>query len=376
MGKAIFNGSFDPFTLGHLGIVFNAYENYDAFIINIGNNSEKVPLFTVDERLKMIEETLREYGVFNRVELIANDGLTVDIALKEKAFVLIRGIHENSNDWQEEKTLADINELLGKVRGIDLKTDFIVKDSIISSSRVKKLCQLGEFIVAQSCVSSFVHQKLMEKFLQPYLRHSLVFEREDKRGVFYANIIEAYQNRAYHNLSHIGYMLNMLQIYQHYKTGKKDLTNLDSLIFAIFMHDYVYNALGVDNEEKSVEAFNKIEGAYFHSISNREKIVDLILATKHDKSARNEDEALIADLDLSILGTSSEALWRWYCHSIRKEYDSVPTEDYRSGRIAILEKFLQRTRIFQTEFFYDMQEKQARKNILSEIERLKTVPLL
>ncbi len=378
MRKALFTGSFDPFTLVHLEIVYDALlEPYDAFIINVGKNAGKIPLFSVEERLKMIEETLREASwLSNQVVLMADSGLTVDIALKEKAFTLIRGIRKNSHDLSEETSLAKINADLGKIRGINLETTFIVKDSAISSSTVKGLCQHGEFIAVQKYVSPFVHQKLMEVYLKPYLQHFITFEREESRGAFYAKLVEAYKDRAYHNLSHIGYMLNMLHIYQRHTTGSSDLSNLDELVLAIFMHDYVYNPLAVDNEEKSAEALKQIEQSYFHSIANREKIENLILATKHDKPARNDEEALIADLDLSVLGTSSVPAWQWYCHSVRKEYATVSSEDYRTGRIAILEKFLQRPRIFQTEFFYDKFEEQARKNIQGEISRLKTAPVI
>ena len=376
MKKAIFTGSFDPFTLGHWEVVNEALQSYDKIIINVGKNSGKLPLFSVEERLKMIEETFSEFGLRNKVELIADNGLTADVALKEKVFSLVRGIRNNSSDLQEERTLAEINEQLGKIRGINLKTHFIVKDSVISSSGVHSLCQLGEFIAAQSNVSSFVHQKLMEIYLKPYLRYLSVFEREEKRGAFYAKLVEAYKDRAYHNLSHIGYMLNMLLIYRHYMTGSNDLSSLSELVLAIFMHDYVHDSLAVDNEEKSIEALQQFEQSYFHNIANREKIENLILATKHDKLAANEDEALIADLDLSILGTFSEASWRWYNHNIRKEFSNVCDDYYRGERIATLEKFLQWPRIFQTEFFYDKFEQRARKNIQDEITRLKTVPLL
>lgn len=376
MKKAIFTGSFDPFTLGHWEVVNEALQSYDKIIINVGKNSSKLPLFSVEERLKMIEETFSEFGLRNKVELIADNGLTADIALKEKVFSLVRGIRNNLSDLQEERALAEINAELGKIRGINLETAFIFKDSAISSSTVKSLCQLGEFIAVQSTVSSFVHQKLMEVYLKPYLRYFPVLEREDSRGVFDAKLFEAYKDRAYHNLSHIGYMLNMLHIYQRHVTGSRDLSNLNELVLAIFMHDYVHDSLAVDNEEKSVEALKQLEQSYFYRISYREKIENLILATKHDKLAANEDEALIADLDLSIFGTFSEASWRWYNHNIRKEFSNVCDDYYRGGRIAILEKFLQRPRIFQTEFFYDKFEQRARKNIQDEITRLKTVPLL
>ena len=143
---------------------------------------------------------------FNRKSYIYDlmkitDGID-DTALKEKVFSLVRGIRNNLSDLQEERALAEINAELGKIRGINLETAFIFKDSAISSSTVKSLCQLGEFIAVQGYVSSFVHQKLMEVYLKPYLQHFITFEREESRGAFYAKLVEAYKDRAYHNLSH------------------------------------------------------------------------------------------------------------------------------------------------------------------------------
>ena len=122
MKRAIFNGSFDPFTLGHLSIVRRAIESYDQLIINVGNNPEKKCLFNTNLRLEMIKQTLIEQGIEKQVKLTAENILTADLALKENVSTLIRGIRLGTNDPEAEQNLATFNQYLGKIRGIDLQT--------------------------------------------------------------------------------------------------------------------------------------------------------------------------------------------------------------------------------------------------------------
>lgn len=93
--------------------------------------------------------------------------------------------------------------------------------------------------------------------------------------------------------------------------------------------------------------------------------------TKHTNHANDELEALMADIDLSILGTFDEDIWAQYNHAIRQEYNMIPLKEYVKGRIEVLKSFLNKNCIFQTDFFYDMFEAQARQNISKEIELLK-----
>ena len=100
------------------------------------------------------------------------------------------------------------------------------------------------------------------------------------------------------------------------------------------------------------------------------------MATTHDdaylaKTPEAEEPCqVIADLDLSILGTADSASWKNYTAGIRKEYAAYSDEKYTKGRLAFLSSLLQKEQIFHTKFFNKMLEKQARENIKNEIARL------
>ena len=373
MKQAIFSGSFDPFTFGHLNIVQKALQKVDRLIINVGKNPYKKNMFSLDMRLNMIERALKEVDLYDRVELISYDGLLADLALQTNSHLLIRGIRSETDDLEKEQVMARLNEYLGKVRGIELKTEFIYERDefirIISSSVVKKLCQHQEYITAMKFVPSVVHQKLMEKYLMPYFKNLPSEHPEIHKEFLYCKLIKEYDNRAYHNLSHIAYMINMLHIYL--QTTKRDVNQNDisALYLAIFMHDYIYTPGKSDCEELSANAVQEEYGKIIDI--DIAKVRRLILATEHNFVAADIDEALIADLDLSILGTFDNSIWKRYNQSIRKEYSNFADKDYAKGRVDFLQKVLLRRKIFQTDFFYNLFEIQAKKNLQKEIERLK-----
>ncbi len=364
MEKAIFTGSFDPFTLGHLHIVKLALQKFDKIIINVGKNSHKEGLFTSDMRLKMVQETLKTCNLEDKVVLMNYNGLTADLAMKEKVYTLIHGIRTGTDDIEKERNLAIANNYLGTIRGINLTTEFIyVEDAFlrtVSSSAVKNLCLLQQFAAVMKYVSPFVHQQLVQIYLEP------IFKAAAFEGYLYQKLVKQYKARAYHNLSHIAYMLNMLQIYLDAGTY---IDGIDIISFtqAIFLHGYIYNPLAKNNEEMSIQA--AIDEDFVDDCDK--KFQNLVLATKHVKPANCELEALIADLDLSILGTFDDEIWKQYNHAIRQEYSMVPLKDFVKGRIEVLEGFLNKERIFQTDFFYNMLEARARQNIGKEIEWLK-----
>ena len=364
MKRAIFTGSFDPFTLGHLHIVQMALQKFDEIIINIGTNPQKKTLFSTYKRIMMAQETIKACHCDNKIVWRDYDGTTADLAMKEKVYTLIRGIRIGTDDIEKEKNLAITNQYLGKIRGIDLETEFIYVDEgflrTISSTAVKSLCQLQQFVAVMKYVSPYVHQKLAQRYLEP------IFKAADFEGYLYQKLVKQYEARAYHNLSHIAYMLNMLQIYQDVVNAYLDSCDIHALTQAIFLHDYVYNPLEKNNEEMSIKA--AINEDFIDVCDTR--CQDLILVTKHIKPANNESEALMADLDLSILGTFDDEIWKQYNHAIRQEYAEVPEKEYIKARIEVLESFLKRD-IFQTTVFHNMFENKARQNIINEIERLK-----
>ncbi len=193
---------------------------------------------------------------------------------------------------------------------------------------------------------------------------------DDERQIMdtFDRIVQFYNSlgRYYHNLNHIG---DMLTEAENIITRVNDY---DSILFAIWFHDIIYDTKRSDNEENSSEFAEKFLKNINYDVRKIEKVNNLILKTKnHSNIELNEDyiTKVFLDLDLLILGADDEK-YRIYAENIRKEYSFVPDKIYVQERIKILENFLNQGYIFKTERFQKQFEKIARKNIKSEINSL------
>ena len=141
---AIYTGSFDPITLGHLDVLRRARTMFDEIVVAIGRNPEKAPLFVMEERSEMVRNAIaadEAEGAAVRVETY--EGLTVDFARRVGACAIIRGIR-NSTDLANESQLAITNR---KIAGIE--TVFIVSGeeyAYTSSSLIRQMAALGASI--------------------------------------------------------------------------------------------------------------------------------------------------------------------------------------------------------------------------------------
>ena len=166
-------------------------------------------------------------------------------------------------------------------------------------------------------------------------------------------------DRVYHSLVHVEDCLDQLDRHR----GRAE--QVDSVEFAIWFHDLVYDTKESDNEERSAEVASR----FLDGTSLRDVVASLILATKHHEQVLEGDAALICDIDLSILGRGGDEYLQ-YARAIRKEYHWVPEADYSRGRTALLERFLSRDQIFRLPEFRDLYEEKARANLQAEIDRL------
>lgn len=105
---ALFPGTFDPITIGHLDIIHRALPLFDKLVIGIGRNANKVSMFTEEQRLKWINELFKDNAA---VSVVLYDGLTVDCCKKVEANFIVRGIRY-VNDFEYEKAIADMNRSL------------------------------------------------------------------------------------------------------------------------------------------------------------------------------------------------------------------------------------------------------------------------
>lgn len=165
--------------------------------------------------------------------------------------------------------------------------------------------------------------------------------------------------RHYHNLHHIEQMVNGAQ-------ERLVVTEQPALLMAIFYHDAVYRALSSENEEKSA----LLAQQELHRLQFPNEIIDhcaqLILATKRHQPVDYPHAGLLLDLDLAILGSPWEHYLE-YTRQIRREYAVFPNILYKPGRKKVLEKFLERPFIYQTDAFRRDFEQIARANIQAEI---------
>jgi len=156
MRVAIYPGSFDPLTLGHVDIIERGSALFDSIIVAVLRNAEKSPLFTVDERLEMIRHTFRERG---NVEADSFRGLLVDYASSRKATTIVRGIRAIS-DFEYEFQMALMNRRLAP----GIETVFMMpaeEYSYVSSRLVKEVASLGGNV--SGLVPEDVEKRLLER---------------------------------------------------------------------------------------------------------------------------------------------------------------------------------------------------------------------
>jgi len=154
---AIYPGTFDPITNGHIDVVQRSLNIFDKVIMAVANNLEKKPLFTIEERLTMIKEAI---GAWERLEVDSFQGLLINYALKRQATTIIRGLRAVS-DFEYEFQMALMNRKLNP----SIETVFMMPSdeySFLSSRLVKEVASLGARVTG--LVPDLVEKKLREKF--------------------------------------------------------------------------------------------------------------------------------------------------------------------------------------------------------------------
>jgi pantetheine-phosphate adenylyltransferase len=138
MRRAIYPGSFDPVTNGHLDVIERARNLFDEVIVAVASNVEKEPLFTLEERLGLLQDSL---GKIERVRISQFDGLLVEFAVAQKANAVIRGLRAVS-DFEFEFQMALMNRKLES----SVETIFLMPKeeyTYLSSRLVKEIARLG-----------------------------------------------------------------------------------------------------------------------------------------------------------------------------------------------------------------------------------------
>lgn len=174
--------------------------------------------------------------------------------------------------------------------------------------------------------------------------------------------------RYYHDWVHLLECLREFDLIKNFVNYPRELE------FAIIGHDVIYDTTKLDNEIKSAEYTGELLERLEIPKSVIEKTKRLILVTDHKTKPESIEEKFICDIDLSIFG-KDEKTFNEYCGGIKKEYFWVDYDVYAKKRGMVLQSFLDRDKIYYTDFFRDKYERGARENLEREIEKLQEDPL-
>ncbi len=160
MKRAVYPGSFDPVTFGHLDIIKRASEICDELIVAVLNNKEKTPLFSVEERVKILKEATKDLP---NVKIDSFSGLLINYAAENELHIAVRGLRAIS-DFEYELQIAQTNRKLshGQLDTIFLTTS--LEYAYLSSSSVKEIASFDGDI--SQCVPEFVAELIYEKYRQ------------------------------------------------------------------------------------------------------------------------------------------------------------------------------------------------------------------
>ncbi len=176
------------------------------------------------------------------------------------------------------------------------------------------------------------------------------------------------EGRHYHSWAHVDALLAA------YRDAKHLVNDEASILIAILYHDAVYDPRATDNERKSAELMlQDCDGHVPPRVLIRAH--ELVLATETHEIPGSDDPdftsdcGLFLDIDLSVLG-GDEEMFTTYETQVRAEFSYVPVETYNQLRAAVLQRFLNRDRIYHSEFFYERLEQTARRNLKASLARL------
>lgn len=348
---AIYAGSFDPLTNGHMDIILRASHLFDKLIVTVATNPEKKYSFSSHERACVTGECCVSLPNVKITQM--DNELLVHYAKKIGASHLVRGIRSHK-DFYDESLMQHINKDIDSF----VETVFFIpnKEYIdVSSSLVKNLIgpKYWHYIVKR-----YVPNEVFSMLVKEELRKEC--EKIEIDGKIFEEIWNKYSlsSRHYHNATHILDTLFDVNLDYPYSLDIKQ---------ALLYHDIE------DNEEESCKTFESLSYCHPHAKSYIKK---LIMATKHSRSdyeSFSNEEKLIHDIDLSILAASPE-VYKQYRQNVLKEYVdkfNITNKEFYEGRSDFLTKILRRTygEIFLHENFKKY-EAYARENMENELHTL------
>ncbi len=370
--RAIYAGSFDPPTKGHEWMINSGAGLFDTLIVLAGTNPDKKYLFSLHERLAMLE-SIRSLLPNVAVSYLPNM-LLADFAKQNGSTYLLRGLR-NEADFRYEVDMLDENADLNP----RLETVLLVPPASlrrVSSSFVKGLTRSVGW---ENATKRHLPESIYPIFFKKILDNELAGELRvrwfklcrkakalgDIEGAF-NELVARYteSHRYYHTLDHI---LGCLTVFDRVRHLAKHPLSLE---FSIFIHDGVYNVgpnvSDIINVEQSAELLLSMLKDLNISIDISMPAEIDVLATKHNFIPKDSDQQLMIDIDLYSLSTPEE-VFDWNTANIRKEFSWVqPDSEFDAGRVAFMQRFLDkkvRPSIYMTEYFQSRYEALARENL-------------
>jgi predicted metal-dependent HD superfamily phosphohydrolase len=181
----------------------------------------------------------------------------------------------------------------------------------------------------------------------------------------YTELIRAYteKHRHYHSDAHINACL------QHFDSVRELAEYPAEVELALWFHDAIYKPMSSTNELDSANWCAKFLAENNIADEIVQRVHKLIMATCHSAELIGNDERLVVDIDLAILGAPAD-IYQTFETNVRNEYQWVPSFIFKNKRKEILQSFLNRHRIYHHIYFYDLLERRARENLAAAISRL------
>ena len=394
MRQAIFAGSFDPLTTGHLWMIREATKLFDTVHVLVAVNPDKKTMFSPPERQAIIRGAVEREGLHNvEVDTSASE-FVAQVATRKGVDYLLRGLRSTA-DFDLEDLLRQTNKDLFD----GPQTVFLIPPkglSSVSSSFVKALLGPVGWVHA---VSEFLPDESYQALLGTFLRErwtslakglalgtpSLAASFVQKAGDYFkAHIEPSYRarGRTYHAMSHLAHCLSEVDALAFncptiLEAGSQSYQQLE---LAIFFHDLVYRGgpLPVLSGEGDEEASARHAMAYLEAmpVEFRQAVESAILGTRYalaEGLEQGEAITIMRDIDLSILGRPRKE-YTHYMHAIRDEYQDVPWPEYAAARGKLLQGFQAKAQLDQL-FFSDWfvtrgYNQQAVLNLQMEITHL------
>ncbi|MSP27334.1 MAG: pantetheine-phosphate adenylyltransferase [Methylococcales bacterium] len=361
MRIAIYSGSFDIVTEGHLWMIKEGIRLFDKLIVGIGTNPSKKTLFDFKTRKRLLESVCVEFADKVVIEDFGNLAL-VQFARDKKAAYILRGIRSVS-DFDYERMLKNINTDIDE----SIETVFLMPPrhlAEVSSSLVKGMLQInGWETIIKRYVPETMQYALIERFSCDPVELARYYAGDTSSVILAQRYSGA--GRYYHNLQHLENCL------QEFRAVEATLSDSYSVLMALLFHDIVYNPEArqpLANETASWELANQLCQFNEPAVTT---IKNHILHTSHSYTGdKNADTDTVCDIDMTIFGYLEPEFYE-YEANIRREYAFANDAQYTSGRLSFLQTLLASDAIFQTDYFNKKYEASARVNISRLINQLK-----